>query len=222
MKYRAILFDLDGTLLNTNQLILASFMHTLEHHCPGKYTEQDVLAIMGEPLIDMMRRFDHGQAEQMVETYQQHNIANHDHYVDIFPYVTEVIEELNQAGVRMAVVTNKRRPVVEMGLRLFDLDKWMDEVICVGDAPKAKPDPDMLLLAMDRLQVKPEETLMVGDSRYDLIAARNAGVASAGVSWSLHLEDLHKYQPDYLLEDLRGLLDILKLSHKFIDVGNKQ
>ncbi|TCS95687.1 pyrophosphatase PpaX [Hazenella coriacea] len=221
MSYRAILFDLDGTLLNTNQLILASFMHTLEHHCPGKYTEQDVLAIMGEPLIDMMRRFDDRQAEQMVETYQKHNIENHDHYVEPFPHVVEVIKQINQAGIPMAVVTNKRRPVVEMGLRLFGLDAWMDEVICVGDAPQAKPEPDLLLLAMERIQMKPEECLMVGDSRYDLMAAQKAGVACAGVSWSLHLDDLQKYRPDYMLDDLRDLLEILKLPHSSTGIGKK-
>lgn len=214
MSYRAILFDLDGTLLNTNELILASFMHTFEQHCPGKYTEEDVLAIMGEPLLDMMRQFDEEQAEQMVETYQKHNIENHDHYVEAFPHVVEVIEQISQAGIPMSIVTNKRRPVVEMGLRLFGLDTWMDEVICVGDAPQAKPEPDQLLLAMERMQVKPEETLMVGDSRYDLMAARRAGVACAGVSWSLHLEDLEKMKPDYMLTDLKDLLDILDLGQR--------
>ncbi|WP_124728379.1 pyrophosphatase PpaX [Staphylospora marina] len=208
MKYRVILFDLDGTLIDTNELILQSFMHTLETHCPGRYTREDVLAIMGEPLIDQMRRFDESQAEDMVKTYHVHNEANHDRFVKEFPHVTETLEALHKAGVVMGIVSNKRRMVVDMGLKLFGLDRYMDTVVCFGDGLKGKPEPDMILYAMEQLGAKPEETLMVGDSRYDLIAARRAGVRSAAVAWSLHAEELPKYEPDHFLQDMRDLLDV--------------
>lgn len=211
MKYPVVLFDLDGTLIDTNELIIASFMHTLNKHCPGKYTEKDVLAIMGEPLIDQMRRFDPEQAEEMVKTYHIHNEANHDQYVKEFPYVKEVVEKLHQNGVKIGIVSNKRRLVVNMGLRLFDLEKYMDTVVCVEDAPKAKPEPDLIYTALNRLEAKPEEALMVGDSRYDMIAARRAGVSAVAVGWSLHHEELRQYEPDYFLNDMRDLLEILGL-----------
>nr|WP_220185981.1 pyrophosphatase PpaX [Paenactinomyces guangxiensis] len=202
---------MDGTLINTNDLILASFMHTLNAHCPGKYTEADVLACMGEPLLDQMERFDPAQAEQMVQTYHTHNVAHHDDYVKEFPHVREVLGRLQEAGVKMGVVSNKRRKVVEMGLKLFGLDRFMQVVICYGEAEKAKPEPDMILLALEKLGAMPEQTLMVGDSRYDLLAARRARVASAAVAWSLHADELGQYDPDYFLNDMRDLLDVLEI-----------
>lgn len=211
MKYSVVLFDLDGTLINTNSLILASFMHTLNQHCPGKYTKEDVLAIMGEPLLDQMRRFDKDQAEEMVETYHAYNVKHHDEYTEAFPHVREVLQKLHQAGVVMGVVSNKRRMVVEKGLELFQLTPFMKTIICFGDTEKAKPSPDMILLALQQLNATYDQALMVGDSRYDLMAANRAGVDAAAVGWSLNADELSKYEPAYYLHDMRDLLRILEI-----------
>ncbi len=211
MKYSVILFDLDGTLINTNSLILASFMHTLKTHCPGKYTVNDVIPIMGEPLLDQMKHFDPLQAEEMVKTYQSYNVKHHDEYVEEFPNVRQVLQQLHQAGIALGVVTNKRRLVVEKGLDLFGLKSFIQTIVCIGDTEKAKPEPDMIRLALEHLGAAPEQALMVGDSRYDLIAANRAFVDTAAVTWSLHLEDLYRYNPDYILHDMRDLLHILQL-----------
>jgi pyrophosphatase PpaX len=208
MRYSTILFDLDGTLINTNDLILASFMHTLEKHCPGKYTEADVIARMGEPLKEQMKYFDKTQSEEMVKTYQKHNAETHDHYVKEFPHVKEVLVSLHQAGVTMGVVSNKRREMVEKGLRYFGLDTLMKVVVCVDDVKQAKPAPDMICLALEKLGVSREEVLMVGDSRYDLLAAQRAQVDSAAVGWSLHKDELLTNQPTHFLNDMRDLLTI--------------
>lgn len=210
MRYQAVLFDLDGTLLDTNELILASFLHTLDIHCPGKYKREDVLAIMGQPLITQMRLFDAEQAEAMVETYTKHNLATHDEHVTAFPYVLETIPRLKGLGLKLAIVTNKRRPVVEMGLKLFGLDSYFDAVICVGDVQKPKPDPEMVNMACEQLGVTPEESLMVGDSKYDIMAAMNAQVDSAGVAWSLHTDELAEQQPTYMLSELHELISIVQ------------
>lgn len=211
MKYSVILFDLDGTLINTNSLILASFMHTLETHCPGKYTVNDVIPIMGEPLLDQMKHFDPSQAEEMVSTYHSYNVKHHDDYVEEFPNVRQVLQQLHHAGVILGVVTNKRRLVVEKGLDLFGLKSFMQTIVCFGDTEKAKPEPDMIQLALKHLDTTPEQALMVGDSRYDLIAANRAFVDTAAVTWSMHLEELHRYNPDYILQDMQDLLRILQI-----------
>lgn len=210
MRYRAVLFDLDGTLLDTNELIMSSFLHTLAIHCPGKYTREDVLEIMGQPLINQMRLFDAEQAEAMVDTYTKHNLATHDEHVTAFPYVLETISRLKEMGIRLAIVTNKRRPVVEMGLRLFGLNPYFDTVICVGDVQKPKPDPEMVNLACQRLGIASRDSLMVGDSKYDIMAATNAQVDSAGVEWSLHMDELLEQQPTYMLKELHELISIVQ------------
>lgn len=210
MRYRAVLFDLDGTLLDTNELIMASFLHTLDIHCPGKYKREDVLAIMGQPLITQMRLLDAEQAEAMVETYTRHNLATHDEHVTAFPHVLETVPRLKDIGMKLAIVTNKRRPVVEMGLKLFGLESYFDMVVCVGDVQKPKPDPEMVNMACEQLGVTAEESLMVGDSKYDIMAATNAQVDSAGVEWSLHTDELKEQQPTYMLKELHELISIVQ------------
>ncbi len=205
MRYPVVLFDLDGTLLDTNELIIKSFLHTFEVHCPNRYTVDDVMPIMGEPLRDQMRYFDPTQVDEMVHTYRVFNEREHDRYVTEFPHVREFLGQLHLAGVLMGVVSNKRRSIVEMGLKLFDLDKLMQVTVCVGEAAKDKPEPDMLFLALKELRRNPEEALMVGDSRYDLMAANRAGIDSVAVDWSLHVDDLKKYQPTYWIKDIREL-----------------
>ncbi|WP_028778816.1 pyrophosphatase PpaX [Shimazuella kribbensis] len=209
MRYTTILFDLDGTLIDTNELILVSFEHTFTIHCPNKFTREDVMPIMGEPLRDQMHFFDPTQADEMVATYRLFNEKEHDRYVEQFPNVFSCLEKLHQNGITMGVVSNKRRVAVEQGLERFGINKWMEAVICAGEAPNNKPHPDMLLLALEKLNVKAEETLMVGDSRYDILAAQRAGIDSAGVSWSLHVEDVKNHQPTYWIEDMQDILKII-------------
>ncbi|MBD1372228.1 pyrophosphatase PpaX [Hazenella sp. IB182357] len=209
MKYTAVLFDLDGTLIDTNELILASFMHTLQEYCPGKFCEADVIPHLGEPLQDQMKRFDPNQVEQMVHTYRVFNRAWHDHYVTAFPGVVEVLHELKKRSVKLAVVTNKGREMAERGLQLFGLNKWIDQIVCVDDTSQPKPAPDMILLALQQLNILKTEAVMVGDSRFDLLAAQRAGVDRIAVKWSLHWKELEMYQPDDYLETMNDLLPIV-------------
>lgn len=212
MKYPFLLFDLDGTLIDTNELILQSFEHTLEHYFPGRFTRNDVLPYMGEPLVTQFGRW--AQTEQvplLVETYRKHNVENHDRLVTLFPHVQDVLTELQEAGCRMAVVTSKMRLTAEMGLRLFGLNRFMETVVTIEDTDKHKPDPAPMRLAMERLGADPAQTLMVGDSPYDIMGGQAAGTATCGVAWSLRgREGLAGYKPDYLIGDMRELLEIAR------------
>ncbi|MFC4077483.1 pyrophosphatase PpaX [Salinithrix halophila] len=214
MKFDTILFDLDGTLLDTTPLILASFQHTLDRFCPGQYREEDVLACLGEPLRDQMKRFGgEERADVMVDTYREHNISHHDQLVNAFPGVLETVRRFHQEGIRLGVVSNKQRITVEMGLALCGLASFIDAVVCHGDTEKAKPDPAPLYLALKQMNGLPERALMVGDSRYDILAAKGAGIASAGVAWAAHgSESLRPYKPDYMLEEIQDLYGILGFS----------
>ena len=212
MKYKTLLFDLDGTILDTNELILNSFLYTLEKFYPGKFNRELLIPHMGRPLYDQMVYFgDEINAQEMVDIYREHNIRTHDEMVKEFPYVKEVLNELANSGATLGVVTTKMLITVEMGLKLFDLDRLMSTVITYEDTELHKPAPDPILLAMERLNAKPETTLMVGDSQYDIEAAKNAGITSIGVAWSVKGPDfLNEYNPDYIIEDFRELIPIVK------------
>lgn len=213
MKYQTILFDLDGTLIDTNDLIMTSFLYTLNLYYPGKYTIEDLIPHMGEPLYDQMVLFGPERPDELVQVYREHNERVHDELVKEFPGVHETLERLAEKGLKMGVVTSKLRRTAEMGLRLFGFDKYMDSFVCYQDTKQHKPDPAPLLLAMNELGAKPEDTLMVGDSQYDILAAHNTGVDSAGVAWSWKGADfLQSYSPTYMLNDMKDLIAIVEKS----------
>lgn len=210
LKYPYILFDLDGTLIDTNELILTSFMHALDSFHPGKFGRQEVQEIMGKPLYDMMYYFDPANADELVRVYREHNLEHHDLLVESFPYVNDVVKQLHDNGHKMALVTTKQRQAAMKGLHLFQLDKYIQTTVCLDDTDKHKPDPEPLLLAMKGIGAIPEQTIMVGDNPVDILGAKNTGVASCAVSWSMReVEYLKTYEPDYIIDDMRELLKIV-------------
>jgi pyrophosphatase PpaX len=205
-----ILFDLDGTLIDTNELIISTYLHTLEKYFPGKYTRQDVLPFLGPTLHEVFEKMDAERVEEMVLDYRTYNLANHDLLVKEFVGVMETIEKLKKKGYKLGIVTTKREDVALKGLRLMKLDPFFDVMIAYDHVKKVKPDPEPIFLALEKLLSKPEETLMVGDNFHDVLAGKNAGTKTAGVSWTIKgREYLAKYEPDYMLENMTDLLTIL-------------
>jgi pyrophosphatase PpaX len=205
-----ILFDLDGTLIDTNELIISTYLHTLEKYFPGKYKRQDVLPFLGPTLHEVFGAMDPDRVEEMVLEYRTYNLANHDALVKEFVGVMETIETLKKKGYKLAIVTTKREDVAFKGLRLMKLDSFFDVMIAYDHVKKVKPDPEPIFLALEKLDSKPEETLMVGDNFHDVLAGKNAGTKTAGVAWTIKGRAyLAKYEPDYMLENMTDLLSIL-------------
>jgi pyrophosphatase PpaX len=214
MKYKTVLFDLDGTLLDTNELIINSFLHTLQNFYPERpFVREEIIARMGEPLLDIFQEYeaDPIKVEEMIAVYREFNIRTHDEIVVAFPHVLEVVKKLDSKGVKLGIVTTKQRITVEMGLQLCDLSPYIQSVVTIQDVENPKPHPEPVLKAMAELGAMAETTLMVGDSFTDIESAKRAGIDSAGVAWSLKGEEyLRTYSPTYILQDMRELLTILE------------
>lgn len=209
-KINTILFDLDGTLIDTNELIISTYLHTLEKYFPGKYGREDVLPFLGPTLHEVFEKMDPERVEEMIVEYRTFNLANHDSLVKEFVGVMETIETLKKQGYKLGIVTTKREDVAFKGLRLMKLDPFFDVMIAYDHVKKVKPDPEPIFLALEKLHSKPEESLMVGDNFHDVLAGKNAGTLTAGVAWSIKgREYLAKYEPDYMLENMTDLLRIL-------------
>jgi pyrophosphatase PpaX len=205
-----ILFDLDGTLIDTNELIISTYLHTLEKYFPGKFTREDVLPFLGPTLHEVFGEMDPDRVEEMVLDYRTYNLANHDALVKEFVGVMETIETLKNKGYKLGIVTTKREDVAFKGLRLMKLDSYFDVMIAYDHVKKVKPDPEPIFLALEKLGSKPVEALMVGDNFHDVLAGKNAGTKTAGVAWSIKgREYLAKYEPDFMLENMTDLLHIL-------------
>ncbi|HVB11090.1 MAG TPA: HAD-IA family hydrolase [Bacillota bacterium] len=178
---RAVLFDLDGTLLDTGPLILASFRHALGS---GLDVERDILPHFGEPLRDTLRRLQPDRVEELVSTYRAFNLEHHDEMVRAFPGAGAALAALRSAGIARAVVTSKMHATAERGLRVCGLDHLVEAVVGLDDVAVVKPDPAPLLRALDELGCTPAEAAMVGDTPADMGAAVAAGCWAIAVGWS--------------------------------------
>lgn len=207
-----VLFDLDGTIIDTNDLIINSFLHVMEgweHSAP--WTREQIIPHMGGTLEQQFRTFS-GQEDvaEYIKGYRAYNDIHLEAMVNPFPYVNEVVEALHQAGIVMGVVTTKIRPSTLKTLERFDLTKYMKSIVTVTDVTHPKPHAEPVLKAIKELNADPAKTLMIGDSPVDIQSAKNAGALAAGVAWSLKGEAvLNQYGPDYMLHDMRDLLDLV-------------
>jgi pyrophosphatase PpaX len=210
---RTVLFDLDGTILDTNELIFQSFEYAWERKGLKEITREQLTPYMGGKLTDMFREVtgaDETEVEELIGLYREFNWAHHDELVQAYPYVCEVMGRLAASGIRMGVVTTKIRKTSEMGLRLCGLSEFIETIVSLDDVVHAKPHPEPVLKALAHMGADPATTVMVGDSTGDLLAARAAGVRSIAVGWTIKKrEELDRCKPDYWIEDFRELTGII-------------
>lgn len=197
-----LLFDLDGTLINSIGLILASYRHTMLKHRGEAPSDDFWLAGLGTPLRAQFRALtdDENEIEAMVRTYRDHNLANHDAMVSEYPGVRDAVVRLSERGARMGIVTSKLRTGALRGLELCGYDGLFEVVIGADDVTRHKPDPEPVLKALDALAVDPDTAVFIGDSPHDMAAGRAAGVMTAAVLWGpFGRAALEPYEPDYWL-----------------------
>ncbi|OWA35625.1 pyrophosphatase PpaX [Saccharibacillus sp. O16] len=204
---KTVLFDLDGTIIDTNQLIIDSFMNIMGD---VPLTRETIIPHMGTTLQNQLRVFSGlDDVRELEQAYRKYNLAHHDSMVKPFPHVQEVVKDLHASGVRLGVVTTKIRPTSMKVLQMFDLYRYMDAVVTVTDVTHPKPHAEPVLKALELMGADPDTALMVGDSPADIQSAKNAGVRAAAVAWSLKGETaLADYDPEYMLRDMRDLYEL--------------
>ena len=206
-----VLFDLDGTLLDSTELILSSYRHTLRSHRGEVPPDEVWIEGLGTPLRVQFRRFtdDPNEIDAMVATYRDHNLAHHDAMVSAFPGIAEAVRRLMERGVKLGIVTSKNRSSTIRGLQSGSLDNLFKVLVTADDVESPKPDPEPVRLALDQLDTEAEEAVFVGDSPHDLAAGRAAGVATAAVLWTpFPREQLALHRPDYWIENPAQLVEL--------------
>ena len=209
---RATLFDFDGTLVDTTDLIYQSMRHAAGEVLGREISREVLMANVGQPLPRQMELLSAEHAEALLASYRLHNEENHDALIKEFPGVEESLARLHAAGVRVAVVTSKRRFSVDMALKTFPgLGKVVDQWVTMEDTTEHKPRPEPLLKGLELLgNVPRKQAAYVGDSPFDVAAAKAAGVRSVAVSWGAFSEDaLRAAEPDDLVPDLDSAVDVL-------------
>ncbi len=209
---RAALFDFDGTLVDTTELIYQSMRHATGEVLGREIPRETLMANVGQPLLRQMELIDAERAEALLESYRLHNEEHHDLLIGEFPGVKRSLARLSAGGVRVAVVTSKRRFSLEMALERFPaLGAVVDRFVTMEDTTEHKPHPAPLLKGLVFLgDIPPEEAAYVGDSPFDVGAAKAADVKSVAVSWGAFSEDtLRTAEPDHLVPDLDTAVDLL-------------
>ena len=220
--FGAVLFDFDGTLVDTTELIYQSLRHATKEILGVELSREVLMANVGQPLPGQMVALvakeypaqgeTNDLASELLESYRLHNQEHHEALIRKFPNVEETLSRLRQVGVKIAVVTSKRRPSVEMAIETFpELGEVSDHFVTMEDTEEHKPHPAPLLKGLELLgDVPVSEAAYVGDSPHDVEAARAAGLTSVAVSWGAFSEEaLRNAKPDYLVGDLDAAVDVL-------------
>jgi len=212
-RFDAVLFDLDGTLLDSVDLILVSYRHTLEAHGIPIPEESAIRSGIGRPLEEQFARWldDEVEIARMIETYREHNLAIHDERVRAFPGVNEVVDELRARGTKLAIVTSKRREGTHRGLASLELADHFEMLVCWDDVERPKPHPEPVMRALKGLGgVDPSHAVFVGDSTHDVRSGNAAGVHTAAVTWGVApREELEQARPDSWVKDAKELASLL-------------
>lgn len=202
----AVLFDLDGTLADTVELILRCYRHTMRTHRGRTLPDERWLATIGRPLRDQLLEFadSSDEAREMLETYVEHQHEIHDGMVRAFDGAADVVEHLREAGAGLAIVTSKKRDMALRTLAGCGLGGRFDIVVTADDVELGKPNPEAVRMALRGLGVSEgRRVVFVGDSPYDLRAGRAAGVRTAAALWGPYgREALEAERPHYWLRSL--------------------
>ena len=185
-----ILFDFDGTLVNTNDVIVASWQHTYKHYLGHEVDVDHITACFGEPLLlTMEREFPGVDPQEAAEVYRSFQVENAHRLVTIFPGIRELLDALKKAGYVLGVVTSRTRESTLRYTNMFDITSCFADMVCCDDTDIHKPNPEPLLLVMKKLGATPEESILIGDSPFDIKCANNAGVDSVMVNWRITCDE---------------------------------
>ena len=210
-----IILDFDGTLADTQPLILRSLQGTIAELGLPSRTDAECASIIGLPLKECFVKLlnaDDPLATRCCEVYRRlFDEYNHPGTVTLFPHVEETLHELHRRGMHLAVCSSRARATLDRFVQTFGFDKMVQAVVSSDDVMQGKPHPDPALRILELTGCRPEEALMVGDASYDILMGRTAGCHTCGVTYGNQSESqLREAGADWLIDDFKELLDIAK------------
>jgi len=211
MRAPVVLFDLDGTVIDSGAIILASMRHAAKEVLGAEPPDELLMAAVGGPGLEaQMQALAPDRVDELVTVYRAHNEPLHDELA-CCAGIEDVLVRLKDEGRRLGIVTAKRRATVELAFNVLPIEHLFETVVG-GDETKAhKPDPEPLLLAARRLNVEAEDCAYVGDSPFDIRAAKAAEMFAVAVTWGgIHdRAKLEAEQPDAIVDSAEELYGVL-------------
>ncbi len=208
--YRAVVFDLDGTLVDSVELITISFQHAIREVLGREVSREESIAHVGRPLREQMELFSPEHAEELVDVYREFNHREHDRMLKLYDGILNLLNDLVKAKVKVGLVTSKSRYTTQMAFDLTGIGCYFDATICADESPGNKPSPDPIVACLELLGVGVGDAAYVGDSPSDIQAALAAKVDAIAVTWGVFdTETLMAEKPDILVHTIPELSEVL-------------
>jgi pyrophosphatase PpaX len=218
-KIDTILFDLDGTLIDTNEIIIKSYQHAYKTHLPNlSISRQTIIDQIGPTLNDIFSLYTDSPftIKALIDTYREYYVEHEDKYHKLYPKVYETIHYLKSNGYQLGIVTSKFKIAAWPSFTHYKLDSLFDVFIALDDVKSPKPNKEPVLKALSHFKTI-RGAMMIGDNQGDILSGKNAGILSAGVAWSIKGKaHLKKVNPDYMFETMD---DIIKLLNNINEEG---
>jgi pyrophosphatase PpaX len=208
----ALLFDLDGTLVDTLDLILTCFRHAFRCHVGTIPPDAELIAGIGTPLVAQLTGFvtDQTTRDAMIASYREHQLEHHDRLIREYEGTRETLRELHARGHPMAVVTSKAEALAQRALTFAGLADFMDIVIGVESTTRHKPHPEPVHVALAALGSTPDNAMFVGDSPHDIAAGNAAGVITVAALWGpFTRETLELAKPTHYIARISELFTLV-------------
>ncbi|MCK4552009.1 MAG: HAD-IA family hydrolase [Tenericutes bacterium] len=210
-KIDTVLFDLDGTLVDSNELIIKAFYETMKRYVPNKiFTRKELIDMIGPPLKESFLVA--GDApkliQDMIEYYLQVYVDLEFDYIKLYPNVIETLKILSEHKINLGIVTTKFKKSAMPSIKLYGLDKYITSYCFLDDIKEHKPHPEPIFFALNQFKDY-KNVLMVGDNSSDILAGQNASTYTCGIEWSIKKELIKSLNPDFWIKDCLELLDIV-------------
>jgi pyrophosphatase PpaX len=207
MRFPVVLFDLDGTIVDSGWMILASYRHATTSVLGRDFPDEVLLANVGAgDLEEQMREFDLDKADELAKAYREFYAPLHSE-LEAFPGMLDLLQRLDGEGRQVGIVSAKRHDIVKLATDALGFGDRLDVVVGSDEAERGKPHPDQILVALERLGAKKDDTAYVGDAPFDIAAAKAAGVHAVGVTWGgIHTrERMETEGPDAVVDTAEEL-----------------
>jgi len=211
-QFKGIIFDIDGTLTSTNDLIFASFNFITKKYLGKTYSNEEIVKWFGPPEDVILRKFCGDNYEKARKEYYKFYSDNH-FMADIYPGMKEILDELKTDGVLLSIFTGKGREAATITLKKLDIYKYFDLIITGDEVKEHKPSPEGIMIFLESFNLNKNDVIMVGDSPSDIKAAHSAGIKVASVLWdSLAIHHVLKMNSDYVFYTVAELKNFLLFS----------
>ncbi len=209
-RFQAVLFDMDGTLADTDMVLVLSYLDLFNKYRPDyKPTIKELVYLSGPALIDTMKAsFPKTDPNLLVAEFKEVSKKYYERYMVGFPHTQEMLDTIKARGVKVGIVTSKIRSATDEAVHLLGLDGYFDFIVGLDEVKRPKPDPEGLNRGMAYFGVKPENTLFVGDTVYDYEVAKRAGTSVCLVTWNLRELPMDAHA-DFYIRDYRELVEVV-------------